>query len=108
MTLNDSRSSGMGPTGYTGQNPKRTTKRHRAVTRQAGGLFTARAVLLNRALNSRSPLSSARQSSRQSLAREIEQNGARVVSVKAAELPALLESRQVARNTVPDVPARGQ
>jgi len=75
---------------------------------QADGSFRGRAALLNSALNSSFPLSSAQQSSLQSLTRELELHGTRVAAVKVAKLPALLKSLQVAGITVPEVPARGQ
>ena len=75
---------------------------------QADGSFSGRAALLNSALNSSFPLSSAQQSMLQGLMRELEQHGARVASVKSARLPALLKSLQVAGISVPDAPARGQ
>jgi photosystem II stability/assembly factor-like uncharacterized protein len=75
---------------------------------QADGSFTGRAGLLNSALNSSFPLSSAQQNMLQGLTRELEQHGARVASVKSAKLPALLKSLQVAGITVPDAPVRGQ
>lgn len=75
---------------------------------QADGSFTGRAGLLNSALNSSFPLSTAQQSMLQSLTRELEQHGARLASLKLTRLPTLLKSLQGAGIMVPDVPARDQ